>query len=306
MEKVLLSGWFEHFRKKLLSEFKLDIRESEKFQPDLSPLAYCCILHKRITPRERTVLLSNSFNDGEKADSKEWAELKNKIETGEDINGYMSKKTKDWQSIDYLLSSCNITHFHLHRDQDGGIREWLVFGVFTKETFYALRIGDHNDLYNADTLVSSAASTWPNLDIFRSRATSPHPESTFDSRQFKRIANNPRLQINLLSPVLFTDHNGQQRELDNHQNTALTNLTLNNVDIGRIPIKVYLAYEYEANYLIDLDARLYDRHRAKRMSLAINDKKGEYNIEIHAQRSKNRTHKIPRGCITCSLYEEFK
>ncbi|MCR4509204.1 hypothetical protein NUV66_07790 [Pseudomonas sp. 32.2.56] len=306
MEKTLLSDWFDYFRRKLISEFNLDIKKSENYQPDISPLIYCCIQHKRIAPRKRAILLSNSFKESKMASSEEWRSLRAKIESGDDINGYMSKKVNDWQSIDYLLGSCNITHFHLYKNQDGGTREWLIFGIFTKEHFYALKIGNHNDLYNADALVSITASSWPDLDIFRVRSASETVNSTFDSRFFKKVANDPRLQYNMISPVVFTDHEGQQRELDNHQNTALTNLTLNNIDIGRIPIMVYIAYANEANYLIDLDARLYDEHRAKRMSLTVNDKRGEYTIEIHRRCSLKKIYRIPRRRITCSLYEKFK
>lgn len=306
MEKTLLSGWFDHFKRKLISEFKLDIETIENYQPDISPLVYCCLKHKHILPRKRTILLSNEFKMNEMASSEEWRLLRAKIESGDDINGYMSKKNNDWQSIDYLLKSCNITHFHLFKNQQGGIRKWLVFGVFTKEYFYALKIGDHNDLYSADLLVSIAASSWPDLNIFRIRTDSKLEESTFDAGRFKRIANDPRLQFNLFSPVTFTDHNKKQRELDNHQNTALTNLTLNNIKIGKIPTKVYIAYTNEADYLTDLDTKLYDGYRAKRMSLSINEKKEKYNIEIHRQRSLKKTYNIPKKIITCSLYEEFK
>ncbi|MEE5107207.1 hypothetical protein V2J92_21925 [Pseudomonas alliivorans] len=306
MEKLLLSGWFAHFKKKLVSEFNIDIREYENYQPDISPLVYCCIQHKRIVPRKRAIFLSNTFNGDAMAGSEVWRSLQAKIESGEDINGYMSKNLNDWQSIDYLLATCNITHFHLYKNDEGGTRQYLVFGIFTRDYFYALKIGDHNDIYNASLLISIAESSWPSLSAFKTRANPEVTEATFDSKAFKRIANNPRLQYNLISPVSFIDHNGQVKELDNHQNTALTNLTLNNINVGKIPIKAYLAYENEASFLTSLDAKLYDGYRANRMSLTVRDKEGEYSIEIHRRRSVKKTYRIPRNFITCSLYEKFK
>ncbi|EPA97792.1 hypothetical protein [Pseudomonas sp. G5(2012)] len=306
MEKTLQSSWFHWFRKKLITEFNLDIRKMKSYQPDIAPIIYCCMQHKRITPRNRTVLLSNEFKNSKWASDEIWLSLQRKIESGEDINGYMSKRVNDWQSIDYLLYTCNISHFHLYKNQKGGIREELVFGVFTKDYFYTIIVGDHNDAYNADKLVSIAASSWPDLNIFKKSDPSTPAKSTFNPREFKRVANNKNLQFNLINPTAFIDHEGQLKELDNHQNTALTNVTLNNMDIGKIPLKVYFAYENEVKYLTDLDARLYGEYSAKRMSLCINEKRGDYSIEIHRQRSLNKTHRIPRKYITCSLYERFK
>jgi len=302
MKKTLQSGWFNIFRKKLMTDFNLDVRRIKDYQPDISPIVYCCLKHRRITPRMRSVILSKKLQESSWATNAEWMSLKERIENGDDINGYMSKNINDWKAVDYLLYTCNISHFHLHKNKEGGIREHLVFGVFTKDYFYALDIGDHNDLYKADYLVSIASSSWPDLYIFRVKQTADKTESKFNIKEFKRNANDPNLQYNMIAPTSFVDHNGQRKELDNHQNTALIGFYLNEIYIGKIPFKVYCAYVNEITYLERLDARLYDEFQAKKMSLEIDAKKKRYSIEIHLRRSIKISRKIPKKLITCSLY----
>lgn len=302
MEKTLQSGWFDIFKRKLEVEFDFDVRSIKNYQPDILPMVYCCLKHRRITPVPRKVILSKKFQESLWVTKPEWVSLQKSIEIGEDINGYMSKSVNDWQAIDYLLCTCNISHFHLHKNKMGGIRETLVFGVFTKDSFYALDVGDHHDLYRPDYLVSIADLSWPDLNIFRVRQVVGKSEAKFNSKNFKRTANNPNLQYNMIAPTFFIDHNGQRKELDNHQNTALIGFELNGICIGKIPFKVYCAYVNEIKYLEELDVKLYQRHRAKRMSLEVDEKKRIYSIEVHLQRSIKLSYKIPRKFITCSLY----
>ena len=300
MEKTLQSDWFDIFRKKLMTEFNLDVRKINNYQPDISPIVYCCLQHRRVTPKPRNVILSKKLQESSWATCTEWMSLQESIKKGDDINRYMSKKINDWQVVDYLLFTCNISHFHLYKNNKGGIRDSLVFGIFTKDFFYALDIGNHNELYKADYLVSIVSSNWPNLDIFRVKEAAEKKE--FDQRDFKRNANNHKLQYNMIAPTCFIDHNGQQKELDNHQNTTLTSFELNGIDIGKIPFRVYCAYTNEINYLEKLDARLYELYGAKRMSLEIDTQKKNYSVEVHLQRSKKLNYKIPTEFITCSLY----
>ncbi|WP_110685908.1 hypothetical protein [Salinicola aestuarinus] len=302
MEKTLQSGWFDIFKKKLMTEFNLDVRKIQNYQSDISPIVYCCLQHRRVTPKPRNVILSKKLQESSWATNKEWMSLQESIEKGDDINGYMSKKINEWQAFDYLLYTCNISHFHLYKNKEGGIRDPLVFGIFTKEFFYALDIGSHDDLYKAGYLVSIVSSNWPNLDIFKVKEAAGKTEAAFDPNNFKRTANDPHLQYNMIAPTSFIDHNGQRKELDNHRNTALINFVLNGIDIGKIPFRVYCAYTNEIKHLEELDARLFKHFGAKRMSLEIDAKKKNYSVEVHLQRSKKLNYKIPKKFITCSLY----
>lgn len=306
MENTLQSDWFKLFRKKLIAEFGFDISELEGYQPDMWPIIYCCLKHRRVSPRARKVILSKKLQESSWAKNADWLSIQEKIEKGDDINGYMSKAIHEWQAVDYLLYTCNISHFHLYKNNKGGIRDSLVFGIFTKDNFYALDIGNHKDLYKADDFFSIAESNWSDLNIFRVKQVPEISEVAFNTKNFKRTANDPNLQYNMIAPTFFIDHNGQRKELDNHQNTALIRFNLNGIDIGKIPLKVYCAYVNEIKHLEELDARLYSRHKAKKMSLALDEKKFNYSIEIHLQRSIKKIYKIPKNFITCSLYESFK
>ena len=305
MEKTLQSSWFRWSEKKLENE-GIEIKKIGNYQSDMAPIMYCCIQHKRIAPKGRNIILSEEFKKSKWVNDNAWIDLQRKIEAGVDINGYMSKQVNDWQSIDYLLYTCNITHFHLYKNIKGGIRDELVFGIFTKDHCYVLCIGNHKDIYRADFLVAIASASWPTLDIFKINEVESTERPVFSSKEFKRFANDSKFQFNMINPVMFTDHSGRLREIDNHQNTALINLTLNGVNIGKIPLKVYLAYENEINYLEVLDATLFGIHGVKKMSLCIDEVKGNYLIEIYRQRSLKKIYRIPRKYITCSLYENFK
>ncbi|MCG9096220.1 hypothetical protein [Laribacter hongkongensis] len=305
MEKTLQSGWFEVFRKKLLADFGLDVRGINNYQSDMAPIVYCCLQHRRVSPKPRNVILSKEFQKNSLANDKEWMSIQNDIQKGRDINLYMSKKINDWQAVDYLLYTCNISHFHLYKNKEGGIREHLVFGIFTKENFYALNIGKHGDLYKPDDFISIVVSNWPELlDAFKVKKAPQNTSAAFNSKLFKQLANNTNLQCNLIAPAPFIDHDNQRKELDNHQNTGLIKVELNGIDIGKIPCRVWCAYLNEIGYLQKLDAKLFARYGAKNMSLEMDIKNKCYSIEIHRQRSIKINHKIPKKFITCSLYHK--
>ena len=194
-----------------MTEFNFDVTKINNYQPDVTPIVYCCLQHRRVKPNRRNVILSKQLQESSWATNAEWISLQERIKNGDDINGYMSKKINDWQAVDYLLYTCNISHFHLYKNKDGGVRDFLVFGIFTKDFFYALDIGGHNDLYRADYLVSIVVLNWPDLDIFRVKETTEKTETRFDRKEFKRAANNPNLQYNMVAPTYFIDHFGQKK-----------------------------------------------------------------------------------------------
>jgi hypothetical protein len=135
---TLVEQWFKYFEEKIFQEFGQNVKKIEDYQPDVSPLVYCCLHHKKVPHIKREVILSNEFKSSIWFSNPAWLNLKETIENGKDINCYMSKSIRDWKSIDYLLYTCKIRHFHLYNNQEGGIRKELVFGIFTENKFYVL------------------------------------------------------------------------------------------------------------------------------------------------------------------------
>lgn len=306
MNGTLQYSWFDWFRRKILTEFDQDVTMIKDYQPDITPIVYCCLQHKRVMPQKRKVILSDFFVNNEFGAKSEWLSLKKKIEDGVDINPYMSKNINDWRSVDYLLYTCNISHFHLHKGKQGGIRPELVFGVFTDDTFYAICIGDHNDIYSSDKLLSLADSSWPKSSIFNYAENAAYSSGIYSARDFKNFANNSNLQMNLLNPSVFANQYGVVKSLAGHQNTALIDYTLNGIDYGKIPYRVYCAYENEIEFISALDEKLYRAYGARNMSLTINGKNKKYIIKIHMQRQLELEYSVPRNRITCSLYDRYR
>lgn len=306
MNGTLQHSWFDWFRKKIYADFNQDVTTIKDYQPDITPIVYCCLQHRRIEPKKRRVILSDFFAKNNMSSSSEWISLKNKIENGVDINQYMSKSINDWKAVDYLLYTCNISHFHLHKDKYGGIRPELVFGVFTDEAFYAICVGDHNDIYASDKLLSLADSSWPRSKIFKYAEGASYSSRIYSAKDFKNFANNQNLRINLINPSSFATQSGVVKSLIGHQNTALIGYTLNGIDYGKIPYRVYCAYENEIEFISALDAKLHSVHRARNMSLTVDEKNRKYMIEIYLRRSLSIEYSIPRNRITCSLYGRYR
>jgi hypothetical protein len=65
MSKSLTEQWFDWFEERILSEFGMDVKKVAKYQPDVSPLVYCCLHHKRVPVQKREVILSKKIQDSE-------------------------------------------------------------------------------------------------------------------------------------------------------------------------------------------------------------------------------------------------
>lgn len=305
MSKSLTEQWFDWFEERIFLEFGMDVKKVEKYQPDVAPLVYCCLHHKRVPIQKREVILSKKIQDGEWQKNADWLKLKKTIEEGLDINPYMSKSLKNWNSIDYLLYTLDIRHLHFRKNKDGGIGNELVFGVFVQQKFYVIDIGTHHDIYKAQEMVAIAEENWP-TELFRYRQTvqTGNP-ARIDSKEFKRFANDQRYQFNLISPAVGEREDGSSYLLNNHQNSAIASCTLNGIDYGKLPLKAWRAYDNEISYIERIEKHLQEVHGTDKLMLRMDKKRKKYVVTVCKQRQIQKEFGFSKKEIICSLYDGY-
>lgn len=238
MELMLRRELFAFYQNKIASDFDLDVESINDYKLELSPLIYASLLNKRVTPKPRAVLESHEFSVPEKY-QKDWGQLKKLIKEGGDIKKYQSKDIDDWRKVDYLLFSCNITHIHFTSKNGKGTNRELVFGIVTNDEFYALYVGDHNDLYKPELFYEIAESNWPGRLFQSGQGKASRDNYT------KRLANDPSHHHNLIKPI---------GTLQGHQHTTLVGIE--NDNLKNISLKSLIAYNNEVDYLNDLEEKL--------------------------------------------------
>lgn len=282
-ELVLRKELFKIYENKLIKEFNLEISEISNYKRELSPIIYVSLLNKKISPKPRIVIISKEFVVPSKYVN-EWINIKSSIESGEDINKYLSKENISWQKVDYLLFSCNITHMHFASRKGGGINNELIFGVATDKEFYVLFVGGHDYLYKPDFLFDIAESNWPDKLFNKTESIS---SSIYSERQ----ANDPNMQFNLISPI---------GKLSGHQHTTLVRLQENDGFIQNVPLKSLIAYNNEVKYLNAVENELASTHgESIKLSLYIDFEKKCYRIKPGIPWSVPYERQFPQ-VITCS------
>lgn len=179
-----------------------------------------------ITPRKRKIIINNEVDITDNTitsilNSKNYINLKNKIESGDDLNPYLSLKAHDkgyspeakekgnsWVDKDFILNVMNLYHFHLlpyEKDKQESTRtDELIFAKVDKTTFEIIGIFDHSIFKseeNTDALNlerEKLFKTWDNIIMKNipdgsiivptSLTTSVHTqEVVFASMQYSKI-----------------------------------------------------------------------------------------------------------------------
>lgn len=298
---VLTKQWFEYFANRILTEFDMDVTQIDGYQKDIAPFVYTALHNRRVVNKPRKVISSNFFMHSKWAINERWLKLKAAIESGSDINCYMSKSLKNWRAIDYLLYNYNISHFHLYKNKDGGIRHELVFGVFTDSEFYILFVGDHNDIYKPDKLISLASESWKN-NIFEYR-DELDSYSEFCSKTFKKQANSAKYRCNRIGNIPIKNESGEViAVVDNSKHTFLINFNLNGILYPEVPFKSYCAYVNEIDHIEKIEMSLVNNVNADQMRLEIIPENKEY--LVHVDKKVGFTKRLPfkKKCILCSSF----
>ncbi|WP_162874177.1 hypothetical protein [Pseudomonas viridiflava] len=122
---------------------------------------------RRVEPRARAVHLSDAFACPIEHEAG-WAELKVKIETGEDLSPHLSLKIEYFKGKDGLLLDWGIYHLHLGQTQHAKNKSFVertglgAFGFPTDDAFYAVGIYQH-DAWSDRSVIETLHANWPHL-----------------------------------------------------------------------------------------------------------------------------------------------
>lgn len=246
------------YKRKLEREFGPDFVTSLGVSDRLFPLVYICLKHRRIPPLKRIVFIAKN-TELELLKNKKWTLLKSRIEKGEDINNYISKKTRKWYESDYLLYSCDIYHIHLRSSTKGGIGDELIYAIIKDNSFYVVHYGTHHDIFQPGELIKACENEWPGLH-FTLDTDENNSWTLLDDEFFKKNASDPRLGFNLLKPAAFLDeHSGELKFISNHSNTAIILFECNG-ESWKLPFKCVMAFEYEEKLIHSTLLKIYKKY----------------------------------------------
>lgn len=288
-----IKQWFYQNKKQIIDFGYYKKEELYNIQPDAMPLILCSILNRKVINKPRRVFISNEFDES----ISNWDIIKNMIENGEDIHPFMSKQLKVWEKNDFLLFFSGISHIHLIKNEQGGIGDELVFGIFTHDAFYAIYLGNHKDLYNLDKFVEIIKkNNW--LHLLGLLDLDDKVLNDFDRDLFKRNA--LKYKMNLISTA----------GINQHQHSNLIDFELNNVNYKNLPLPVYFAYINEIEFIIKLEQVILQCIRKgicsnRKYYLVINKNTSHYEIFQDGLINRPIKVKFPNK-ILCSNFMIFR
>ncbi len=298
----LKNSWITYFEEKIFTDHGINARELSDYQQAAAPLIYCCLENRRISTKKRKVILSESLACGPWVADNRWKKLADDIENGNEINKYLSKSIGNWRAIDSLLFVYGISHLHLKKSSKGGIGRELAFGIFNDNSFYAIHIGDHEDLYRHSKLLEIVRQNWP--DLLRQNSSTVNEGTTYPSdEEFRMYANHPSFQFNLLSPSAGKS-GSQSFSLLGHQHTQLISFEIDNIEYKKIPLKAYCAYRNELKYITTIGTLLHNARPEINPTIAIDRQNKQYVITSESDESFCYIAPIPTDRVLCSTYGE--
>ncbi len=243
------------YKRKLENEFGKDFVASLDVSECLYPLVYACLKHRRIPCMKRKVFVAKNIEESFLVNPK-WKLLKKLIELGEDINNYISKKSRVWSDSDYLLYSCGVYHIHLRSSIKGGVGDDLIYAVVKNDSFFVIHYGNHHDIFKPGDLIRLCEKEWPGMH-FSIQIDEQNSSVGLDDEFFKRNACDPRLGFNLFRPASFIDEaTGEKKFISNHQNTAMINFESEDRKWS-LPFKCVMAFDYEQELMYKSFDRLH-------------------------------------------------
>lgn len=254
----IVQQWRLIFEDRIKHELMLQQEQLEHYELTFAPLIYSCLMRRRVSIGKRRVLQSPMFKSSIGDNAPAWNRLQRMIESGGDINGYLSKSIRDWTSRDTLLYQCKISHFHLRKNSEGGIGREIVFAIVDEKNFYALRIADHHTLYDKNNLAELAETSWPGKFFKLKDAGSS--SATVDRAMFKEFAHHPSTAgINYFEPAVLNDGHGSFKSLNNPQGSAIVGVELKDSVSVKVPLNALLDYWKELDS-IESHVRLLRHH----------------------------------------------
>ncbi|MEQ9867408.1 hypothetical protein [Pectobacterium aroidearum] len=161
----------------------------------------------RINPRK--IWLSDVFKCPEELELG-WLNLKNKIESGDDLEPHLSRGINRLDDKDGMLSHWGVNHFHLGIEKDlkhpnlvqGG--KSILYAILDDDNFYAISILGHGHWEDVN-LLDVTKRNWPNMIFFNHSLKEISP-SFDDDFLFNSRKNNFNTVTRLNDDSFFISH----------------------------------------------------------------------------------------------------
>ncbi|VUC88157.1 Uncharacterised protein [Raoultella terrigena] len=266
------------YKRKIENDFGPEILNSLGVSDRLFPLVYICLKHRRIPTLKRKVFVASNL-EKDLLKNHRWTLLRSRIEAGEDINNYISPKTRNWYESDYLLYSCNIYHIHLRSSIKGGVGDDLIYAIVKNESIYVINLGGHHDIFKPGELIEACENEWPGMH-FDLESDDSSSSTLIDNKFFRQNACNPELRFNLLKPAAFTDKtSGKMKYISNHKNTAMISYKYQE-ETWTLPLKCVMAFTHEEDLMYKFIQDIYSHYRTPPDSLELDLKNRKYIFKV--------------------------
>ncbi len=270
------------YKRKIENDFGAELLNSLGVSDRLFPLVYICLKHRRIPTLKRKVFVASHI-EKDLLKNHRWTILKSRIEAGEDINNYVSKKTRNWYESDYLLYSCNIYHIHLRSSIKGGVGDDLIYAIVKNNSIYVINLGRHNDIFKPGELIEACENEWPGMH-FDLESDDSKSLISMDNDFFRQNACNPKLGFTLLKPAAFKDKtSGKVKYISNHQNTAMISYE-SQEGTWNLPLKCVMAFDHEEKLIYKFIKDIYVHYGTFPDSLELDFKNRKYIFKVPTTR----------------------
>lgn len=187
------ADWISYLRECLANDQGWPSGEVSRLEDRNVPFHYFDALRRKITAAPRTVRLADDFvcpvehTEG-------WHALQKKVQKGQDINPYLSKRHESLFNPDGLLNDWGIHHFHLGTTFDQKNVAYisrtgpLLYALVNGSNFCAIGILSHSG-FEESCLIESIHRNWPDMISHRRANGIAGEELTPTQRQALRKKN---------------------------------------------------------------------------------------------------------------------
>lgn len=147
------SDWHDRLRAVMVNEWRMNTADLVE---DL-PIHFFNALQRRISPRPRLVLLSDTFACPA-GYNENWNDISRLIRKGCDLSPYLSSLIDRPNRVDSMLNEWGVYHLHFRaRPARSGP---LIFARITDAAFFAIGVFNHED-WCADEVIETLHRNWP-------------------------------------------------------------------------------------------------------------------------------------------------
>ncbi len=164
IHKDFYKDWVGLLRYILVHNWNYDANIVNSINDEKLPIYYFNADSRRVISNKRKVHCSDVFTCPSEY-SRGWELFKQAVESGADLNPYLSKAVQNLTATDAMLNDWKIHHFHLGTELENGYIKRtgaLVFTYITDTDMYIVNVFKHGD-WAQDEIIETIHRNWPHL-----------------------------------------------------------------------------------------------------------------------------------------------